>query len=270
MKSKQVITMGFNREVTITGKNLKYVDIHTVPDNAERGKKERRKKEKKTTKKQMAANRKRARRKFIALVNNNFGKNDYHVVLTYSDKYLPKSDEEADRNIRNFKRRVKYKFKKAGKEPPKIIDIPEYKKLQSGEMRYHHHVLIQGGLSRDEIEECWQAPKEKGKPREAYGYANCYRLQPDELGLENLARYLFKFDIDGKHWRGTKNLEKPVERKNDYKYSHKKVREMVENLDDHNMWRKLYPGYYCVKVEKKFNDELGWSIYATLRREVAK
>lgn len=71
-------------------------------------------------------NAKRARKWFIRLLNTNFTEADTHTSLTYSDEFLPKTEEEADRDISNFLRRLRTKCKARGLPAPEAITVTEH------------------------------------------------------------------------------------------------------------------------------------------------
>ena len=71
------------------------VDIYPYVKIQEKGKRAKKKKE--SLPKQKNLNDKNARRKFVQLVETNFGENDLAVHLTYSDETLPGNIEEAEK-----------------------------------------------------------------------------------------------------------------------------------------------------------------------------
>ncbi len=124
----------------------------------------RRRKSKPTSEIQEKLNQRNAELKFSRLANLNFGPEDYALHLTYANQ--PGDADEAVRLVRNYIRRINRRRKKAGMGPAKYLLTTEYGK-KSG--RVHHHLIISGGLSRDEMESVW-----------GRGTANCLRLQFDE------------------------------------------------------------------------------------------
>lgn len=115
------------------------------------------------------------------LVNTNFTWRDLHVTLTYDSEHLPKTEEEAERNFRNWLERVARRCKKLGLPPPKYIGVTEHQEPGPGRkgVRYHHHAILSCGLNRDELESLWHAGR--GRKRfERMGTANADRLQLDK------------------------------------------------------------------------------------------
>ena len=178
-------------------------DIIPRTDNAERAVKGKRGKKRKATEpKQKDLNDKNAKRYLVQLGNGNFGIGDLHVSCTYNAKNLPESVEEAERIVSNYLRRIAYRRNKLGLPPLKYILVTEYKFAKDGEQikRIHHHIIMNGGLSRDDVEMMWtkerinwrkveKDPQYKVSP---LGYANADRLQPNEYGCEAIARYMTK------------------------------------------------------------------------------
>lgn len=252
------------------GSNFLEVDI--IPRSGRQKIKpgQRSKKEKVSAPKQKNLNSKNARRYFIQLLNSNFGEEDLHVTVTYKDKYLPETIEDANREAVNFIRRISYWRKKAGLDPLKYILVTECSTSRSEgkPIRIHHHIIMNSGLSREAVENLWRKPRKKGeKEGDKIGYANTDRLQPNEYGLEALARYLTKNPKGKKRWSGSQNLNKPWSRNNDFKYSKRKVEKIIKvEADNNEYWQKQYPGWILTEYTPKFNDITGWSIYLKLRK----
>ena len=161
----------FVREKKIyCGADYLEVDIYNYTqeerDNARRGVRSKKKVE--STPKQAELNDINSKRYFLQLLNTNFGENDLHVTLTYTNKTLPPTYEDAERELNNFLRRVSYKRKKEGLPPIKYMALPPvctYKKDGITPARIHHHIVMNGGLGRDEIEDLWRKRKKKGQKR---------------------------------------------------------------------------------------------------------
>lgn len=252
------------------GNNYLEVDIYNYTITSRR--RGRSKKKKESLLSQKNVNDKNARRKFIQILESNFTKNDYHVTCTYSDKYLPKRIDDAEKEIANYIRRIKRKRKQEKKEDLKYILITAYKEVtEEGEerpVRIHHHLIMNGGLDRDEIEELWS--KGRGRKKEAIGYVNADRLQPDpNTGLVALATYLIKNPTQKRRWTCSQNLIRPISRTNDHKYSRKEINKVASSIDI-SYWEKKYFGWYIADkisgYEAIYNELTGWSIYIKLRK----
>lgn len=210
--------------------------------------------------KQKNLNHKAAKRYFRQLVHTNFSERGYHLTLTYSDDNLPQSLEEAKRITDNYIRRLRNRNNKVNDNRPlKYIIVDEF----SSKGRIHHHIIIDCGLHRDDIEKLW-----------GLGYANCDRLQPDEQGLAKLCEYMQKGkeDRDAKEgratrrWRASKNLQKPVQIINDNKYNNRRLNRIFCDFENKTMWRKLYPNWDIIEINIETNEYFGQSIYIKLRR----
>jgi len=268
-------------------------------ENARKG--ERSKKTKESIPRQVDLNEINSRRRFVQLVETNFGDGDLHLTLTYSKENLPKTLDDAERELKNFLRRVSYKRDKEGLPPLKYISIPActYKKDGVTPSRIHHHIILNGGLERDALEDLWRKRKERKQPKgEKIGYANADRLQPDgDNGLAALCDYLSKQSGGKKRWSSSQNLDKPEKevndsdkptretasrfsasanldrpwsRTNDHKYSRKEVEKIAKDPPSPAYWQKRYPGYNIIGgdygFEAVYSDSRGWALYLKLRR----
>ncbi|MDD3040535.1 hypothetical protein [Bacteroides sp.] len=275
----------FVREKRIyCGKEWLEVDIVPVTNIPEAGIE----KKEKSSKKQKNLNDKNSKRKFVQVANANFTEEDLHISATYDDKHLPKTLEEAERNVHNYLDRVKRRMKKVTGQDLKYMLVTEYTPEDEEEedkkstdkktkaVRIHHHIIINGGLSRDDLEIMWTHDRINWKKLEndpkyrrsitLLGYVNCDRLQPNENGIEGLVKYIDKRKKGCKKWSTSQNLVKPVVKKNDHKYSFRKLREYAKYPEDKEVWRKRYQGYEPTKIEFVHNDYTGWSVYLRLRK----
>lgn len=248
----------------------KYMEVDIIPrtiwqEKTVKGK--RSKKVKESEPKQKNLNDKNSKRYINQLANGNFGKGDLHVTCTYKDKYLPETQEDAEKEISNFFRRLNNRRKKKGLEPLKYILVTEYIMSDENEdnpTRIHHHILMNKGLGRDEVEELWSKRKKKGeKEGESIGFINADRLQPNENGIEGMARYITKVKSKGKgkkKWSSSRNLIRPESRPNDYKYSKRKIERAIKE-NDSCFWKKEYKDYEVVEINTTYNELTGWSVY---------
>lgn len=237
---------------------------------------------------QTAANEKRARRYLGQLLNANFEPGtDLHITLTYSPEQLPESEKAAERRARNYLRRVASRRRKLGLSELKYILVTETG--QKG--RVHHHLVINGGIDRDDLELMWTAKrinwakleKERAAGREEHqksierlGFANADRLQAGENGFVALAAYLTKQKSRAgkRKWTCSQNLQKPERTTNDHKYSCRKLEKLCTSgaVWTREWWEKTYPGYTLagtasMAVELHEPDDMsGWSVYARLRK----
>ncbi|CAK7002539.1 hypothetical protein [Tissierella sp.] len=249
-----------------------YLEVDIIPKTKidKRTPEKRNKKKKVSAPKQRRLNDKNARRYFIQLVNTNFNEDDLHLNVTYSDDELPASIEEAEKEVKNYIRRIDYRRKKEGLPPTRYVLVTEGTVEKGGEdiIRIHHHLYINGGLDRDVVESLWRRRRRKGeKEGKRIGYVNADRLQPNNFGLEGLSRYLMKNPKGKKRWSCSQNLERPTQRNNDHRYTKREVERIVKDYsEDQTYWEKKYPGYWFTECKTEYNDLTGWSIYLKLRR----
>ena len=211
-----------------------------------------------TRKAQAALNEKNARKRLIRKINANFTSADLELTLTYADG-VPDL-EGARRDMQNYIRRVKRYRKAQGLPELKYVYVIEYAGEDGEPKRVHHHVIM-SGMDRDEAERLW------GK-----GRANSARLQPDENGLEGLAKYITKtiprFKSE-KRWASSKNLVEPTVTVADTKISRRKAARLAHDADAYGkeLFEHLYPGYLFNDIEIKASAYVaGAYIYARMRR----
>jgi hypothetical protein len=262
--------MKYVREKRVTvGEGYAEVDIFardTAQDEPiRRG--SRKRKHKVTSPKQANLNEKNAKRYIVQLANGNFTEDDLFVTLTYNDKHLPKTIEEAEHHVTLFLRRVKAKRKKLGLEPLKYILVTEYvlNEDDSIKVRPHHHLLM-NSMNRDLIESLWKEKRQKlGKP-------DAQRIDPDldklHNGIEGLARYMTKNPKGKKRWSSSRNLKRPVETKNDHKYSRKRVRAAAEDpANGFTYFEGMYPDWEIASINYELNQLTGeWTAYLKMWR----
>lgn len=232
----------FQREtIYVTGE---FIDGDIYPVFQPPGK--RRRKCRPTSAIQQRLNQRNAERKLERLLNNNFGETDLAIHLTYRDGELPEDEEAAKKNVQNYLRRVKRRYARLGLEL-KYICVTEIGEKTG---RVHHHLVLSGGMDRDELERLW------GK-----GRANADRLQIDDDGLGPLARYITKSRRSGsrityRRWTGSRNLVRPEPLQYDGRLTQEDVRQMADEIETHSAAAKLeeqYPGYRCVRCEAERN-----------------
>lgn len=171
------------------------------------------------SKAQKNLNDKNSKKKLQRLINTNFSENDIWATLTYVPKYLPKNMGEALKNMQNYIRKLNRIRKKKGKSNARYVYITEHSSV-----RCHHHLIISGDMSLDEIEFNWT----KGRRN------NARRIHEDENGLDGLALYMTKEARNEKYakrWNQSKNLKQPKVKK-DHKISMKQIRKMINNSDE--------------------------------------
>lgn len=293
--------MVFIREKKTDCANYREVDIIPRTEAAEvatRGKRGKRKKS--IAPKQKDLNDKNAKRYLVQLGNGNFHIGDLHTSCTYDADNLPETVEEAENIVSNYLRRIAYRRKKLGLDPLKYILVTEYKYSKDGQVitRIHHHIIMNGGLDRDDVELMWTKTRINWKKTQdpeyragikQLGWVNADRLQMNENGIEGLCKYIVK-DPQGKkrysssrnlerpevnrndgeekaqrdqsQWKCSRNLTAPEEKCNDYKYSRKKVEQLAKSPDGGlEEFRKIYSDYDIVSCTPVYYDQTGWHIY---------
>lgn len=204
---------------------------------------------------------KNARKNCERLINTNFTSQDIWATLVYTDRNLPGSMEEALENMQKYIKRINYRRKKLGLPPAKYVYVTEWSEDENHKIRCHHHIVMDGQLSMDEVESTWKLGR-RNQTR---------RLDYDENGLSGLAHYITKDPKGKKRWCASKNLKKPEERKNHQTFSHNKAKKMAENYEDAaEMIRAVTPGCWLKSIERRINEFNGLPyIYAKLRRACA-
>ena len=279
----------FYREKKIDCGSYREADIIPRTDSAEKAVKGRRGKSKKVSEpKQKDLNEKNSKRYLVQLGNGNFGAGDLHVTFTYSEKYLPRTEAEAERRIGNYLSRIAYRRKKLGLPPLKYILVTEYGYAKDdpdhtgSPVRIHHHVIMNAGLDRDEVEMMWTAERinwrkydadhSYGDTVERIGYVNADRIQTNENGIEALCKYVMKNPRGKKRWSSSRNLIRPVERPPaDGKYSKKKVEALAKSNDRGlDFFQKRFPGYTIAEIRPEYYEETGWHIYLKMWKKPEK
>lgn len=183
------------------------------------------------------ANHAAALRRIVRLANANFTDKDLHVTLTYAGA-VPDYDQ-AQRDVRNFLRRLQRLRARRGLTRAKYIYSIEDNDAGL-KKRIHTHMLLSGGISREEIEACWRR-----------GWANADRLQPNAEGLAAIARYITKSQKNRKKWICSQGLTQPTVTVSTTKLSRRKIEKLASELPQ--LWkevlRKAYPGMEPVSCE---------------------
>lgn len=225
---------GYRLKEIYSGNRME-LEIYPYWDTRPKGIKAHRLKESRIAQKRQ--NEKDSRKKFVRLLCSNFTRKDLHVTLTYETndgQRLPNIDE-VQRDVRNYLARINRRRKKAGLDAAKYMYVVEGAK-EEGERRtrIHAHLILEGGISRDEIESMWP-----------FGYANADRLQPNDFDLEGLGRYLMKDPSGRRRWCASKNLKQPEVKIYDHKIKRRAIADIENNRDAARaVIAKLYPEYW--------------------------
>lgn len=191
---------------------------------------------KETSEIQKKLNERRSAERLTWLIHANFGKGDLALHLTYGDGCVPESEEAFERDVKNYIRRIGRIYKKAG-ICMKYVYVTEY----SDAGRAHVHMILTGGIDRDVLENAW-----------GMGRCNADRLQFNECGIVDLAKYIAKSDRTKyrRRYVTSRNLVKPVEKTNVHQWSRKQLTEVDEVGNPHKRFADLYPGYWLSEFPK--------------------
>lgn len=203
-------------------------------------------------------NDKNTKKHIIRLTNTNFTSEDIWATFTYDKEHLPEDDDQANKNMQNYLRRVKRYIKKNDLPDLKYIYVTEYEDDEKkGKKRVHHHIVM-NLRDRDAAEKIW----DKG------GRTHSRRLQPDDYGLEGLARYITKDFKSSKRYTTSKNLIKPTVSIADSKMTRKKAEKIAKKPDMANdIFQKLYPNYQFKDLSIKYSDFVsGAYLYVRMRK----
>lgn len=201
-------------------------------------------------------NDKNARKYVERLLNENFGDSDIWITPTYAAGNEPEDMAEAIKNMQNYIKRIAYQRKKRGLPPAKYIYITEYS--PEDEIRWHHHLVMDGLLDMDTVESTWK----KGRRNETR------RLEKDEHGLTGMSHYITKEKErkkGEKRWNSSTNLKqfrvrkvhnkRPTASQGAYKPIRKYVDEFVRDravLEE--QMKKWYPDYDFTDSGIYYND----------------
>ena len=255
------------------GVKSRFIEVDIYPYFEQKKKRKKNKVQRETCATQANLNDKRARRYFGQLAKSNFTNNDYHIVLTYAEEV---SQEEADKALETYIRKTNRRRKSKGLKNAKYMAVTETQK--NGNI--HHHIIISGGLSRDEMEAMWTKQRiawSKWEKDEKYresikqiGWANCDRLQFNKKGIDELCGYLCKDPKGRKRWRSSKNLIKPWFRNPKIGgISNNKLSRLCTMPTDceefRNYFEKKFKGYDLDEAVTEWNKVTArWSLYLKL------
>lgn len=201
-------------------------------------------------------NERNARKKVVRLLNNNFTEADVVCHLTYAGD--TPDQNQAQKDIRNYIRRIKQYRKRNGLEEIKYLYVIEWNDGSSGKPKRIHHHLVMSGIDRDLAEKMW-----------THGRANCDRLKPDEFGLEGLGRYMVKNPNNQKRWAASRNLKKPVESIADHKVTVRQVERIAVQMENSagKIFASKFPNCELLNITVKRSDHIaGAYVYAHMRK----
>lgn len=244
------------RTKTITSGSLVECEIYPIYKKTYL-KKVKAAKEKITPESQKAVNERNTRKKVIRLLNTNFDSSDLVCHLTYAGD--APDQEQAQKDIRNYIRRVKDFRKKNNLPELKYLYVMEWDDGYSGRAKRIHHHIVMNNMDRDTAEQLWP-----------FGWANCDRLKPDEFGLEALGRYMVKNPNGQKRWAASRNLKKPVETIADHKVTVRQVERIAVQMEDQagKIFASKFPACNLLDIAIKRSEHIaGAYVYAKMRKQ---
>lgn len=211
-----------------------------------------------TKKAQKNLNDKNTKKNIIRLINANFTREDMWATFTYDNVHLPHDPEDAKKDMQNYIRRLKRYIKRNDLPDLKYIYVTEYEDDEKkGKKRVHHHVVM-NFRDRDIAEKIW----DKG------GRTHSRRLQPDDYGLEGLARYITKDPRSSKRYTPSRNLEKPKITIADSKMTKRKAEKIARDINDsHTVFEKMYQSYSFKDIEVNYSNFVsGAYLYVRMKK----
>lgn len=203
----------------------------------------RKKKARPTQEGQRRINAKNRENNLIRLLNANFTAEDLSLDLTYAPEHNPTEDEEARRDLQNFLRRLKRLRGRRGLSELKYIAVTE-KGSRKG--RFHHHLVISGGIGIAELAKLW-----------GRGFIKVSPLQFNETGLIGKGKYMVKQNLYFKSFNASKNLIHPQPHTRDGRLSARKVEELWRDTDNRAEYEGLYEGYIVAEADAYLSDRDG-------------
>lgn len=272
--------MGYRTRTTIAGSRLE-AEVFPIYGRGQAGAvREAKKNASRET--QERANHARSIRRAVLLAEANFTEEDLFLHLTY--KGSEPDEKRCRQDLANFFRRVRRLREKRG--------LPELKYMYAteggdGKHRIHTHMLISGGIDRDELERIWQETTggrggrcradhlqtEDGQIEAAVIYMAkelwAKGLKGKTNEVEELARYMADRPGKKRRWCPSRNLKEPKSRTSDTKMSNAKVRRIAADFraEAKEIMEKLYPGYKLQRVAVYYSDVVqGVYIRTVMRR----
>lgn len=261
--------MGYRTETTVAGSRLE-VRVYPIYGKGQAGAAREAKKQR-SREAQERANHARSIRRAVLLAETNFGNEDFFLHLTYRGE---EPDEKRCRlDMSNFLRRVRRLREKRG--------LPELRYLYAteggdGKHRIHAHMLISGGIDRDELERIWQdttsgrggrcradhLETEAGQIEAAVVYMAkelwAKGMKGRKAEVEDIARYMADRPGRKRRWCSSRNLQEPKTRTSDSKVSNARVQRMASGFeaDAREIMEKIYPGYRFLRCGVYHSDIL--------------
>jgi hypothetical protein len=247
LKCKDIIK--YKTKTIVSGPMLE-CEIYPIWRTSKKSIREKTRKESRKAQKNL--NNKNTVKRVIRLINTNFNNNGIWGTFTYSNDKLPSSEEQARKDIQNYIRRLKRYIEREELESLKYIYVTEY----SEGKRVHHHIVMNLN-NRDIAEKLWKNG----------GRTQTRRLQPDDYGLEGMARYITKQKKDSKRYACSRNLKQPKVYEAYSKFTKRRAEKLA--LDENGakeVFEKMYKNYVFNDIDIKYSEFVsGCYIYARMR-----
>lgn len=184
---------------TIRAGSLVKKVLYTAPEPRDNYK-QRAAKSKMTTDARKRMNDKTAKGNLELIMAANFGPMDLVVCLSYRDEYLPKTRDDAIRNMKKFIRLLRLASEREGKQL-KYVWVTE---SNHGDGRYHHHMMC-NQISQNDIELISSLWRYGDNPNIQHVKDRDFDVWAQYFAKEGCDRPLGK-----KMWRSSKGLKKPT------------------------------------------------------------
>ena len=120
----------------------RYMEVDLYPITPEEHAAKRRKKARPSSERQKKRNAQHSHRWRVQKANANFTVLGFYLTLTYIEAFLPESMEQAQRDLRNYIRRVKAAIAKLY-GPGTELRVMGLTGCGRKSGRYHHHLLVE-------------------------------------------------------------------------------------------------------------------------------
>lgn len=250
--------MRFVREKSVKS-GEKYKDVNLYQLTTEQYDFSRKRTRKKlSTPKQVKQDWNYARQYATQFVNANFGEGDYLVDLTYDEE--PPDREQAERNVKNCVARLERLYKKNGLEFKAFwVTGGGRSKKEGGVTRFHHHLIIKGGLDRDIVEAVWNL-RNKNRVK-----TSRVKIRNEDFGLEPRVLYMVKPahcspEPNAKRWHTCGMRRKPIETRNDTRYDSADMHRLIKLIKEGRAQayiERQYKGWELIEAKDKISDVTG-------------
>lgn len=186
----------------------------------------------------------------------------------YEDRRLPWERERVQKDLKNWRLRLRRRVKNAGGDPKRdfkwLIRIEEGKDPPGVGLpaKFHFHAVVEGpGLDKETVKALWEQVD--------WQHAHVDQLDLSDGGSVRLSKYFTKQKTGGRWWSHSRNLKDPQPTVSDRKISRRRLSKIAADVarDGKEIFGKLYPGYKLIEVEVRYSDFVpGAYIYARLRR----